>query len=103
MGDVNFRLLHGGSVTQAVLEDLKGRERNRAVMTVTALQRNVRKRGMAYTRHQIIKVLQNLEKAGAGRFIVGRRGMPSRFVWEIPATEFAKEARKMQRRKSVAA
>jgi hypothetical protein len=91
---VQFRTVMRGSVGTAVLEDLASRERNRSVMTVTAIQRNIGKRGMDFTRHQIIRVLQNLEKSGAGKFIVGRRGRPSRFVGEVPATEFAKEARK---------
>lgn len=39
---------------------------------------------------RVRRVFMGLERAGAGHFIVGRRGYPSRFVWNTSMIELGK-------------
>jgi hypothetical protein len=59
------------------------------------------------SRYEIVASLKELEKAGSGQFVVGRKGQRSRFVWardKAPAgPRIAKRAAKASRRAPVQA
>ena len=60
----------------AVINHIVSRTRNRRVDNVSRLVTvcGVRRR-------DVVGVLQKLEVAGFGRFVIGRRGHDSRFIW----------------------
>src|SRR5262249_59844800 len=41
------------------------------------------------SRRDLVRLLQSLARAGAGRFKIGRRGKPSRFEWAAPVNRIA--------------
>jgi len=48
--------------------------------------------GQAFERREIIALFRQLEKAGCGQFVEGRRGWPSRFVWSVGLTGVGRAA-----------
>jgi hypothetical protein len=52
----------------------------------------LKKEGNDLSRGQIIEFFKVLETLGAGKFVTGRRGWPSRFVWDVGLVSLAKIA-----------
>jgi hypothetical protein len=44
------------------------------------------------TKPELVRVLKSLELLGCGRFIVGRKGNPSRFAWHVGRRELGQVA-----------
>ena len=68
-----------GATAAAVINHVVSRERNRKVEKVSRL---VDVCGNGTSRQAVIGVLKQLQDSGFGRFIIGRRGYDSRFVWK---------------------
>jgi hypothetical protein len=43
-------------------------------------------------RRDVITVLQKLDQAGCGKFVIGRRGQKSRFQWRVPMMDVGRAA-----------
>jgi len=72
-------LISSSGVTAATLiNHFVNRQRNRKVEQVTHL---VKVCGSGTSRQAVIRVLQQLEASGFGKFVTGRKGYDSRFVW----------------------
>ncbi|MBW3599256.1 MAG: winged helix-turn-helix domain-containing protein [Planctomycetes bacterium] len=69
------------TAAQRFLDHAAGRQRNQSETTVDRALQILRNDGHHVTRQEIISVFQSLENCGCGRFVAGRRGWPSRFVW----------------------
>lgn len=59
------------------------RQRNRRVTTVECLLRLTKQSNAGVSRQDVIELCRQLEKAGCGAFLVGRRGHQSRFEWSV--------------------
>ncbi len=70
-----------GGVAQAFFDHASGRERDQSETKVDRLLYLLNEDGRAFERHQIVEFFRELQNCGVGSFVVGRRGWPSRFVW----------------------
>ena len=78
---VNLRALYGEhDSAKAVLDHFASRERNRKTTTIDRIYLNL---STHVSRGDIIWVFRELENCGCGKFVVGRRGQPSRFEWSV--------------------
>lgn len=68
-----------GATAAAVINHFVTRQRNRRVEQVTHL---VNICGNDASRPAVIRMLRQLEQSGFGRFVTGRKGYDSRFVWK---------------------
>ena len=76
-----LRALYGEhDSAKAVLDHFASRERNWKTTTIDRIYSNL---SYHVSRGDIIWVFRELEKCGCGRFVVGRRGQPSRFEWSV--------------------
>jgi hypothetical protein len=77
------KLYQTDDAARAVFDHFARRERNWKEQNVDRLLRNIAKEGSQASRSDVVRVLKSLEKAGCGKFIVGRGGHPSRFRWDV--------------------
>lgn len=88
-----LRLLYSGNPTAKMLMDhFAGRQRDRAETTVDRLFERLIAEGKPVTRSDLVQVFRELQGLGAGSFIVGRKGHPSRFRWSVSSVELGKAA-----------
>jgi hypothetical protein len=81
------RLYRGNSTARLLLDWLASRDRNRTDTHFNRVLAVLSAQDVAPTRAGMREVFRNLEKLGVGRFVVGRRGLPTRFIWTTPLTE----------------
>ncbi len=92
-----LRLLYDNDdAARALLEHFANRKNDSRLTTVENLQRVGTRTGIELSRQQVISVLQSLESAGCGDFIVGRRGKSSRFIWKVSTAAVGDLARGAQ-------
>lgn len=77
------RLYQADDAARAVFDHFAHRERNWKEQNVDRLLHNIAKEGSQASRSDVVRVLKSLEKAGCGKFIVGRGGHQSRFRWDV--------------------
>lgn len=59
------------------------REKDSKETKLERLEDLIRQEGGSPSRVEIVALMKGLQEANCGRFIVGRRGSPSRFVWSV--------------------
>lgn len=74
------------------LDHAAQRERDRAEMTVESAQAILRTMGLEVSRGEIIDLYQRFEALRCGKFIIGRRGKPSRFAWSVSIVSVGRAA-----------
>src|SRR5690348_13748672 len=77
-------------VAKVVLEELASMPRQDETLIENFEHKLVRKHDDV-TRRDIVTVFKQLEEYGAGEFIPGRRGHPSRFRWEVDSLKVGEE------------
>src|SRR6266566_8268956 len=78
---------------KAILDYASSRSRNSSVTNVDRLTWVISRDGRTFSRREVIEVLKALENLGCGKFVIGRRGQPSRFEWEVQMIGVGKVAR----------
>lgn len=73
------QLYRSDDAAKALFDHLAKRTYNKKELPVERLALNVANEGSAASRRDITRVLKELEKAGCGKYILGRRGHQSRF------------------------
>lgn len=68
---------------KALFDTLAKRVNNSREQRVDQMERSLANDGVAASRREITRVLKALEDAGCGEYIVGRKGHPSRFRWDV--------------------
>lgn len=86
------RLYRGNSTARLLLDWLASRDRNRNDTHFNRVLAVLSAQDVTPTRAGMREVFRNLEKLGVGRFVVGRRGLPTRFIWTTPLTEVGQTA-----------
>jgi hypothetical protein len=76
-------------VSIPIMSLFKDRERNANTTKVETIENSLRDSETHFSRYEIIKFLQELATVGCGKFVVGRRGQPSRFEWQVDARELS--------------
>jgi hypothetical protein len=61
----------------------KSRDKDSKETKLDRLEELIRNEGGAPSRVDVVALMKGLQQAGCGRFIVGRRGAPSRFEWTV--------------------
>jgi hypothetical protein len=49
--------------------------------------------GLDFKRSEVIAAFRSLEEAGCGKYVEGRHGWPSRFVWEVKSLHVSDAAK----------
>jgi hypothetical protein len=79
-------------VAKAFLNHAATRERDQSETKVDLALRLLRSDGFNFRRRDVIDLFRKLEELGCGRFVEGRHGRPSRFVWSVGLRNVAKAA-----------
>ena len=74
------RLSSSSATAHEILSHFASRQRNRRVRN-SFVRRLRQVCGTGTTRHAVVNVLRQLEAHGFGKFVAGRRGYESRFIW----------------------
>lgn len=78
---------------KSMLDYVATRKYNSFETTVDRLAIVLSQAGSTWTRPEIIGAFKSLEALGCGVFIIGRRGQPSRFQWEMQMVEVGRAAK----------
>ncbi|MHB8762676.1 MAG: hypothetical protein ACYC6J_09920 [Coriobacteriia bacterium] len=79
--DAIRKLYASSSAAKAALDYFAGRQNNANASKVDRLLDVLRYRGHDVSRFDIIEFFRALEAAKCGRFVIGRKGHPTRFEW----------------------
>jgi hypothetical protein len=79
-------------VAAAVLDHFAGRKYAMRETSVDRVLTVMRNQGARISRGELIEVFRNLEAAGCGTFVLGRRGRPSRFRWQVDLVSVGRAA-----------
>ena len=80
------------AVARAFLDHAAQRERDRAETTVDRIHAVLKGEGTDPSRGELVSVFQQLETFRCGKFIIGRRGKPSRFAWSASISDVGRAA-----------
>jgi len=72
---------------RVIFEYLAGRQRNSTQTTVDALVSALEREGHEIPRGEVVFAFRELENAHCGKFLVGRKGHPTRFEWAVPLSQ----------------
>jgi hypothetical protein len=78
---------------QAICDHLAAEEKNQTETQLKRVLWQLEEDGSDFRRSEIIEAFRALEEAGCGRYVEGRRGWPSRFVWAVPSLHLAAAAK----------
>lgn len=81
--DALRELYSADKTARALFDNLAKRVYNSREQSVDQLERNLDKDGVEVSRRDITHLLRELARAGCGEYIVGRKGYPSRFRWNV--------------------
>ena len=88
-----LRHLYSGDPTAKMLLDhFAARQRDRTENTLDRLYEVLVGEGKPVARADLVRVLRALQGLGAGLFILGRKGHPSRFRWIVSSVQLGKAA-----------
>jgi hypothetical protein len=87
------RLYRKSEAARAVLDYCAQRQNNSRETTVDRLEEALAVAGSPLLRSDIVEVFRELDRAACGRFVVGRKGKPSRFEWVVGLTDVGRAAR----------
>jgi hypothetical protein len=79
-----------GVSTKAMLDDFASRTNNQRITKVDQILNRLRNANVQ--RWEAIALFRKLEELGHGKFIEGRKGHPSRFVWSSSPIDVGKAA-----------
>jgi hypothetical protein len=78
---------------KAICEHMAARERNQNETKLERVLRLLTLEGSDFKKTEVIAAFRQLEDAECGRYVEGRRGWSSRFVWEVKSLLVADAAK----------
>jgi hypothetical protein len=90
--DALRQLYNQNRVAKAFFDHAARRERDQSETKVDRILILLKANGNPFQRREIIELFRALQEQGCGQFVEGRRGWPSRFVWDAAMTSIAKSA-----------
>lgn len=87
------RLYENNEEARVVLDLMAKRSKAAKITTVDAVQK-----ATGYDRSHVIALFRNLDEAGCGHFLSGRRAYPSRFAWSTNMVSVGKMAARVTKR-----
>ena len=92
---MNFEMIKELYNTDDIAEEffdlMSTRQRSQSETKVSRVLKLFKKEGTDISKGKIIELFRKLNDAGSGQFITGRRGWPSRFVWDVNLLDLAKK------------
>jgi hypothetical protein len=85
-------LYQRNAAARLILDQAARRQRNQSETKVDRLMAVLAAEGHEVSRGDIIDALRSLENLNAGQFVTGRRGWPSRFIWNVGMVSVGKAA-----------
>lgn len=85
------KLYNDNPAAKALLDELADRDRNQSETRTDRMVHLLRENEVK--RADLIQVFRELEKLDVGRYVEGRRGWPSRFVWSVKSANAGRLAR----------
>lgn len=89
------RLYTNNYTSKALLDYVAGRKNNSFKTDVDRILSllNQNQNGVTVSRRDAISVMKELQRFNCGKFVIGRRGQPSRFEWTVQMIAVGKAAR----------
>ena len=81
---------------QAICDHMAARERNQNETKLHRIRRYLMNDGFDLKKSEIIAAFHALEDADCGRYVEGRHGWRSRFVWEVKTLDVSAAAKGQQ-------
>lgn len=66
---------------QAICDHMENRDKNQTETKLHRMLTHLENDGFDFKRGEVISAFRALESAGCGKYVEGRHGWPSRFVW----------------------
>jgi hypothetical protein len=85
-------LYQDNATARLILDEAARRQRSQSETKVDRIISLLAAQGHEISRGDIIGAFRSLEDLGAGQFMTGRRGLPSRFVWSVGMVSVGKAA-----------
>lgn len=85
-------LYHTNGVARAFLDHAAQRTYDQKETKVDTALTNLNSNGPQFSRQDVVELFRRMEGLGGGKFITGRRGQESRFVWEVSLRSAGKAA-----------
>jgi hypothetical protein len=77
---------------KAIFDSFRSRQKNSNETKTDRLHKLLLQQDLDIDRAELIGFLRNLEKAGCGKYVEGRRGHPSRFEWRVELIDVGRAA-----------
>lgn len=75
--------------TKSICDHLASRERNQSETKLHRIQYHLEQEGEEFRKADVIGAFRALEEAGCGKYVEGRHGWKSRFVWSVNSRHLA--------------
>lgn len=72
---------------------MAGRDKNQTETKLHRMLKHLENDGFDFKRGEVIGAFRSLETAGCGKYVEGRHGWPSRFVWETKSLHVSSAAK----------
>jgi len=86
------RLYRDSAFNKAVFDNFAGRSTSSVETTVDRLHAVIHSERAEVSRQDIVGLFQALARRGCGKFVIGRKGHPSRFQWKVDLVSVGKVA-----------
>jgi hypothetical protein len=87
------RSYNENQAVRAICDHMAARERNQNETKLQRMLKHLTDDGFDFKRSEVIAAFRLLEEAGCGRYVEGRHGWPSRFVWEVKSLQVSDAAK----------
>lgn len=87
-----WELYSTDKTARTLFDNLAKRAYNSREQSVNQLERCLEKDGVEVSRRDITHLLKELQRAGCGEYVVGRKGHPSRFRWYVETVDVGRRA-----------
>jgi hypothetical protein len=81
---------------RAICDHMAARDRNQTETKLRRILRHLTNDGVDLRRSEVIAAFRELEETGCGKYVEGRHGWPSRFVWDVKSLGVSAAARGTQ-------
>lgn len=87
------KLYSTDTCAKSLMDYAASRAKNSKESKVDRLLTHLSEGDVSFSRRDLILTLKSLERLGVGRFVIGRRGQPSRFQWSVAMIGAGKAAK----------
>jgi len=82
-------IYRSNKVAARFFDHMASRQRNQGETKIHRIMQHLNNNEHEVSRAEIVDLFKKLEEIGCGRFVPGRWGYPSRFVWEVGSKDIS--------------